>query len=259
MRKLSRRRAVASLGLLGAGGMLGVSAVSISGQPTEGNSSGVQAEATASWTWRPIDPQRAADKAYAIYPEGSCMYAVVGGIMLTLAEEYGEPYRSFPLHMMRYGRVGIGLWGTACGVFNGGAAVIGLFRGEKDPTVREALISQLGTWYEKTALPDYTPAEPAWADDIEPSVAGSVLCHVSVDRWCEKTGYDAYCMTKKERCRRLSAAGARKVAELLNKHAADSEGKLTYSPETRSCLECHGGSELNDIRGSMQCNTCHTE
>jgi len=38
-------------------------------------------------------------KAYELYPDGSCTYSVVGGVMLVLAERFGEPYRSFPLHM----------------------------------------------------------------------------------------------------------------------------------------------------------------
>jgi hypothetical protein len=265
MKNLNRRKALTYLGLFGGGTLVGtVGTGSIPEEPRvasnpSGGSYPVPATSTPeSWQWKPIDPLEAARVAYEIYPQGSCSYSVVGGILLTLAKYYGEPYRSFPLHMMRYGRVGIAQWGTVCGVFNGGAAVIGLFHGEVSPTVREALISELGTWYESATLPEFRPEKPEWAETIEPCVAGSVLCHVSVTKWCQATGFDAYTVEKKERCRRISADGARKTAELLNRHAAEARATFTISDGTRQCVSCHGEKELKDIRGLMNCNVCHS-
>ena len=69
------------------------------------------------------------------------------------------------------------------------------------------MIGEFCIWYETTLLPVFEPAKPQWADEADPSVAGSVLCHISTAKWCEETGCDAYCVEKKEalstsRCRR---------------------------------------------------------
>ena len=62
-------------------------------------------------------------------------------IISALAQTRGEPYLSFPLHMMRYGEGGVGLWGSLCGTVNGGAAILGLLVPEK--ASREQLIAEL--------------------------------------------------------------------------------------------------------------------
>ena len=57
----------------------------------------------AAWIYSKLEPRKAADIAYRLYGEGSCMYAVFGAVIQQLAEKVGEPYNSFPLHMMKYG------------------------------------------------------------------------------------------------------------------------------------------------------------
>ena len=83
------------------------------------------------------------------------MYGLFAAIMSAMAEVQGEPYLSFPVHMMKYGEGGVGLWGSLCGTVNGGAAVIGLF--VLDKAQREQLIAKLFSWYEATELPTYRP------------------------------------------------------------------------------------------------------
>ena len=53
------------------------------------------------WEYDQLDPSKTAELAYKLYPEGSCMYAVFKGVLSQLADKFGEPYASFPFHMMR--------------------------------------------------------------------------------------------------------------------------------------------------------------
>ncbi len=209
------------------------------------------------WNYVQLDPDEVADRAYRMYPDGSCMYAVVGSIVTALADKMGEPFRSFPLHMMRYGASGVGSWGSLCGAVNGGCAAIGLIHGEKDREAREALITEYGVWYETTRLPRYQPAEGQETETSQASAAGSLLCHVSVEQWCTANNSDPYSAQRKERCRRLSADGARKVVQLLNADLAGEwiEGELT--PEVFACVDCHGKGKESSVMARMNCGTCH--
>ena len=114
----------------------------------------------SSWNYTKLDPQAIVARAYELYPDGGCMYAVVGSVIGTLAEQRGEPFRSFPIEMMRYGRSGVSSWGSLCGIVNGGSAVIGLFHHEKSKEARDAMIGEFCMWYETTLLPDFEPAKP---------------------------------------------------------------------------------------------------
>ena len=136
--------------------------------------------------------------------------------------------------------------------------MIGLFHREKPKETRENLIAELCAWYESTPLPRYQPSEPQWAKEAGASVAGSILCHVSTTKWSKTTGFEIFSMEKKERCRRLTADGAMKVVEILNrqvKNPAATWDKLT--PEVQACVDCHGPKELGDSMGKMNCGTCH--
>jgi hypothetical protein len=185
------------------------------------------------------------------------MYAVTGSVILALAKEAGEPFQSFPISMMRYGDGGIGHWGSLCGVINGGAALIGLFQSEQEKERREAQIAELCVWYETSSLPKYVPAEPQWAADAEPSIAGSLLCHVSTAQWCEVSGCGAFSMAKKERCRRLATDGAIKIVDILNRNLEDAPQFRTITPKVRACVDCHGPQDQADAMVKMNCATCH--
>ncbi|HOM18596.1 MAG TPA: C-GCAxxG-C-C family protein [Thermoguttaceae bacterium] len=149
--------------------------------------------------------------------------------------------------------------GTVCGVVSGGAMLISLFVGEKDPTVRDSLIRELAFWYENAELPIFRPEKPEWAETVETCRADSMLCHISAFRWTQASGRDAYTQEKKERCRRLSCDGAMKTVEILNRHFAGQPCPGQIPPETQTCLECHGKKQLRDIRGAMRCSTCHSQ
>lgn len=211
----------------------------------------------ATWDYVELDPSVVAARAYDLYPEGSCMYAVVGAVITTLAEKVGEPFRSFPLEMMRYGAGGIGYWGSVCGIVNGGAAMLGLFQSEKKKEKRQQLITEFCTWYETTSLPNYRPAKPEWSEDVASCVPGSILCHVAISNWCETTGREAYCMEKKERCRRTTADGAIRVVDILNRNLRGKFEAPGLASEVKACVECHGKKGMGDPVVKMNCAACH--
>jgi hypothetical protein len=261
MTTVTRRDVLASVGILAGSAVVSGCAQAISREPVapaeDPKSDESRAAPLKRWTYTKLDTEAVAETAYGIYPDGGCMYAVVGSVIHTLAERVGEPFRSFPLAMMRYGDGGIGHWGSLCGVINGGAALIGLFHSEKKKEVREALINELCVWYESSSLPQFEPAQPEWADEAEPSIAGSVLCHVSTARWCEVSGCGTVSMEKKERCRRLATDGAVKVVDLLNRRlAGESEFRAT-TPQVQKCIDCHGPQRQADAMVRMRCGTCH--
>lgn len=209
------------------------------------------------WTYQPLDPATVGQLAYDIYPQGSCMYAVFGSVMSLLAEQVGEPFRSFPLEMMRYGATGIGGWGSTCGVVNGCAALIGLFHPEQGDKRREELISDLCLWYESSPLPQFQPTSAAAAQPVEMVEAGSILCHVSMNQWCQASGCDSFSAERRERCRRLSADGAVRVVQLLNADASGSPEFLDLTEATHACIRCHGKTDRRDASVKMSCHGCH--
>lgn len=209
------------------------------------------------WTYQPLDPEAVGQIAYAMYPQGSCMYAVFGSVVSLLADQVGEPFRSFPLEMMRFGATGIGGWGSTCGVVNGCAALIGLFHREQGDKRRDERISDICLWYESSLLPKFRPAKPAGVDQVGTAVAGSVLCHLSINQWCKAAGCDAFSAERRERCRRISADGAMKVVELLNSDTNGPPDFLDLTEATHACIECHGKDDRRDSSAKMSCAICH--
>jgi hypothetical protein len=210
------------------------------------------------WKYTKLDPETTAHRTYVQYKKGHCMYGVFTSVTTQLADKYGEPYRSFPVNMMIYGAGGVGGWGSLCGAANGSAALFGLFVEEEDD-IKE-LVSELFLWYQQTELPQYVPEEPDLDIEIPRTVSNSVLCHTSCTRWCKVSGYKAYTKEQKERCKRLAADTARKTVEILNAHFASSFAAVTkHDNNSSSCMSCHTkGSELQNTRGKMDCNSCHT-
>lgn len=211
------------------------------------------------WDYVALDPEKTARKAYEIYPEGSCMYAVFNSVLDQLANKVGEPYTSFPGRMMKYGHGGIGGYGSTCGTLNGAAALIGLVVGDKG--MQNILITEIFAWYERTALPCFIPENPKVELSDAGSVSASVLCHASNTNWVNTTGFAIGSKERKERCRRLSADVAAETVRMLNSYFASSF--IAYShdnEEVRSCMTCHGKEgKVANASTNMDCNSCHEE
>jgi len=209
------------------------------------------------WTYTELDPDVTAKRTYEDCAKGHCMYGVFAPIMLQLAEKHGEPYRSFPVDMMRYGAGGTAGWGTLCGALNGAAALVGLFA--KTEEQMKQMTGELFLWYEQTELPVYVPQKPILDIEMPRSVSSSVLCHASVTRWCTISGHKTFSKVQKERCKRLSADTAKKTVEVLNNYCqATFVPAYGLSQKTKQCRSCHTkGSEKSNSRGKMSCNSCH--
>lgn len=259
MAATKRRELLRALGVLGGGALVGggVRSIGVVGAESAGQSGAPNALANEPWKYRKLDPAATAERAYRLYPDGSCMYAIVGSVVTALAEMEGEPYRSFPLTMMRYGEGGLGSWGSVCGVVNGAGALIGLFHGTKRKEEREALVAQFCTWYETTALPRFRPSGPEGATEVPTSVAHSVLCHLSVSHWCEASGKGAFSPVKSQRCRRMTADGAARIVEILNRAQDELSSAVALTPAVARCTACHGRRGRGDAIGQMDCAPCH--
>jgi hypothetical protein len=245
MKGVTRRQLLGSLGLTA-----GASLLTGCEQPLQG----MEGSHGPQWRYVRLDPAVVAAEAYRHFSDGGCMYGLFAGIMAVMADEQGEPYRSFPVQMMKYGEGGVGLWGSLCGTLNGGAAIIGLF--EQDKRRRERLIAALFSWYEASGLPNYLPETAKDSEAMSRTVAGSVLCHVSAGKWCNETGNEIGAPEMKERCRRLTADAAAKTVELLNANLHEACKFAGLDPTVRSCVACHN-RELRDSIGQMQCGSCH--
>ena len=191
-----------------------------------------------SWKYSPLDPATTAQLAYMEYPNGSCMYGVFGSIVSQLAEKIGEPYASFPIHMMKYGHGGIGGAGTICGTLNGAAALMGLLVSNKG--TRDALTAELFSWYERSAFPSYIPAASNMDITLPSSVSESVLCNASTTNWAMKSGYRLDSKERKERCRRMTADVAARTVVLLNSYFENTLLTGGQDNETvTSCISCN--------------------
>ncbi len=248
MKPVTRRQVLGSFGL--AAGTCVLSSCQ------SGRVASSQGRGASPWPYFELDPDLTAERAYYAYDKG-CMYGVFASVMKQLAEKRGEPYRSFPVDMMQYGAGGTGGSGSLCGALNGGAALTGLFTGS-EKQMKEP-ISELFLWYEQTELPAYTPRKPVLDVKMPTTASNSVLCHVSVTRWCGKSGYKAFGDPRKERCRRLTADTARKIVQILNARVAgESSPVAELSEDVKKCKSCHTkGSILSNSRGTMNCGSCH--
>lgn len=210
-----------------------------------------------SWEYHALNPVFSAESAYKNYDSGSCMYATFNGIISQLAEKYGEPYSSFPVHMMKYGHGGIGGFGSVCGALNAAGAVIGLFVAEKSD--RDTLITGMFRWYEETSLPEFRSESSAL--DLPKHASGSTLCHASNTIWSKEAGYKINSEERKERCRRLTSDVAARLTVLLNEYFNDSYMTSGAENESvRTCMTCHGETgKLANTNTKMSCDPCHSE
>ncbi|MDZ7839211.1 MAG: C-GCAxxG-C-C family protein [Gammaproteobacteria bacterium] len=205
------------------------------------------------WLYRRLDPVTAANRAFRDYLDGHCMYGVFNSIIGELADQYGEPYSTFPTAMFTYGKAGVVDWATLCGSLNGAAAAISLLSKDSDPAITE-----LFRWHETVALPDFRPADATY-EDLGSSIAGSPLCHVSIVAWCEETGFKSFSKERSERCGWVTASVAKKTVEILNAQLdATFSAAHPFSDSKNECVACHGkGGVIENARGEMECMTCH--
>lgn len=216
------------------------------------------------WTPRKLDPKECADVAYAGYwhKDYGCGYGAFYAIVGLMGEKYGAPYNQFPFAMLEANKGGISDWGTVCGALYGAAATFSLFWGRKE--VRP-MVNDLFRWYETTKLPVYNPGEKGlgFKGDLPQSVSDSVLCHISVSKWCYTNKIEAESKQRSERCGRLTADVAARAVEIMNAKidaGKDYKGVFPVQKSVSYCGECHQtkGNDANWAKGVMDCTPCHS-
>lgn len=211
------------------------------------------------WIYHALDPGLTAELAYGYYDSGSCMYATFKSIISQLADKFGEPYSSFPFHMMKYGHGGIGGSGNVCGALNAAAAVTGLFITDKP--AMDSIITGIFRWHEQAALPEFIPQNPVTDVSLPASISNSILCHASNTRWINESGYKINSEERKERCRRLTSDVVYRLVTVLNTYFNDAYiTKVSDNEPVRECLTCHGDNgKIKNTSARMDCAPCHSE
>ncbi len=126
------------------------------------------------------------------------------------------------------------------------------------------MVNELYRWYEVTKLPIYNPGDLAQGvkGDLPNNASGSVLCHISVSKWCAANKIEATSKARSERCGRLTADVAYKAVEIFNakiEQGKNYKGTFAVQPAVSGCGECHQtkGNDANWAKGVMDCTPCH--
>ena len=261
---LSRRQMLCGLGgcmaVGGAAALLGGEARAAEKAPA-----GRFQQVNGDFGWKPhkLDPEECSLVAYDGYwHKGyACGYGVFYGIIGVMGEKFGAPYNQFPYTMLEANKGGISDWGTICGALYGAAAAYALFWGRDE---RTPMVNELYRWYEKTPLPIFNPGDAARGvkGDLYQNASGSVLCHISVSKWCYASRTEASSKARNERCGRLTADVCRKAVEIFNAkidQGKNFKGAFAKQDAVKACGECHQtkGNEVNWAKGVMDCTPCH--
>ncbi|MBQ3060272.1 MAG: C-GCAxxG-C-C family protein [Desulfovibrio sp.] len=261
----SRRNLLCGLGGLALGGAVaGLTAPAMAAVDPNAPA-GRFSQVNGEFGWKPhkLDPAEVAMVAYDgyWYKGYACGYGVFYSIIGLMGEKYGAPYNQFPYAMLEANKGGISDWGTICGALYGAAAAYALFWGRKE---RTPMVNELYRWYEVTKLPIYNPGDKATGvkGALPQNSSGSVLCHISVSKWCYAHKIEATSKERSERCGRITADVATKAVEILNAKidkGKDWKGTFAVQAAVAGCGECHQtkGNDANWAKGVMDCTPCH--
>jgi hypothetical protein len=209
------------------------------------------------WPYTRLDVEAVKERAYNAYFEAGCAYGAFEGIMGELRENVGFPFTSVPTKMMVFGKGGGLGWGTICGALNGALAAVNLVTSDYGKVGGE-IIGE----YTETAYPSWKPDETVKTDAVlQTSVSGSPLCHVSVTKWCEESGFASGSNERKERCGRLTGEVAGRAAEMLNALLDGGFVPVFQIPEsTTTCNNCHyDDGVVANVHAKSGCVQCHGE
>ena len=246
------------------------------------------------WGYQELDPEYVRKLGHLGYYLEECGGGSFWAIMTALKEKIGYPYNLIPLptkeefidHLsgkskgkhyqgiMQHGVGGVADYGSLCGAPNGAAAaVLFAFPAEE----MKPIVKRLMRYYETEAFPNAKSNEYAVNGEffvpmyksqksLPRSSSNSVLCHVSVGKWCENSGYASGSKERSERCARVTGDVAAMAVTLLNAHLKgnlETVFPLKLSQETASCRVCHFKGKKFEAgqftRGAMECSSCHNE
>ncbi len=246
------------------------------------------------WGYQELDPEYVRKLGHLGYYLEECGGGSFWAIMTALKEKIGYPYNLIPLptkeefidHLsgkskgkhyqgiMQHGVGGVADYGSLCGAPNGAAAAITFAFPFADV---KSIVKRLMRYYETEAFPNAKSNEYAINKEFYPpkyksgkslprSPSHSVLCHVSVGKWCETSGYASGSKERSERCARVTGDVAAMAVTLLNAHLKgniETVFPLKLSQDTVSCRVCHFKGKKFEAgqftRGSMECSSCHND
>lgn len=246
------------------------------------------------WGYQELDPEYVRKLGHLGYYLEECGGGAFWAIMTALKEKIGYPYNLIPLPskeefidhlsgksegkhfqvLMQHGVGGLVNYGSLCGAPNGAAAAINCVVPFK--AVKE-IVPRLMRYYETEAFPNKKSNEYAVNDEflvpkyksqkaLPRSPSHSVLCHVSVGKWCENSGYASGSKERSERCARVTGDVAAMAATLLNAHMKgnlETVFPMKLAQETTGCRVCHFKGKKYEAgqftRGSMECSSCHND
>ena len=241
------------------------------------------------WPYEELDVEYVRKLGHLGYYAFECAGGSFWAIMTALKEKVGYPYTALPLpdkeeviqavkekkhlHMiMQYGAGGVFSWASTCGALLGSGLALNMVT-EDWKKIGQILMR----WYETAKFPSDTSNQyasnhqffvPKYKSDkvLPQSVSHSVLCHVSVSRWCVASGYASGSSERSERCGRLTGDVAAKTVELLNANLRGTlpeVGKVVLSDVTADCRTCHYKGKNYEqgqfSRGFLQCESCHKD
>ncbi len=254
--KLSRRGLIRGIGKM-AVGATGIAIASAGGLNLLSDAEAAQKRSSKlPWPYKKLSDaeiKQAGEIAYNSWFNGFCAYATLSGIVKTLAEKAGGPYRTFPMEALMFAHGGTAGWGGTCGTLIGAGVGASLVTGHKDA---ESITNEVMYYYADTALPTFVPAKAiAYKDLKATSTANSVLCHISVGKWMKAEGVAEdkgpegvgfLSPQQMDRCARMASNMAMKTLEFLNQWK---EGKFEAKHE--------GPSIANHITSQNNCTDCH--
>lgn len=247
MEDVNRRKLLAGIGC-------GIIGVTLSNMSIFASNAHAEKNKANSWPWpyEKLDPKHTAELAYNEWYRIFCGGAVISSIFSQLAEKIGEPYKSFPVDSFIVLEGGMAGWGTICGSLSGANIVSNVIIGPRiagpDCENGHVIGSNIMDWYSNAKLPVYVPTNPkANKDKIIQTTSSSPLCHVSVGKWMQASGFALGSNERKDRCARVAASVAYKLVEDLNawkdgKYNAEvvwNSAKEYGIPAQQNCTECH--------------------
>jgi len=215
--------------------------------------------------YKKLDPEKVRILTHDFCVKNGCGFGGFAGIVNPLGEEIGEPFSMIPLEMMSFAGGGVKGWGTLCGALNGASAAVSLVC---DLKASGEIINELLGWYTNELFPSEISNSHAkkvgysafkCKKILPQSRSGSPLCHVSVTKWSNASGYALGSPEQDERCARLTGDVVAKAVTLLNDFTERKffpQFKLSDSSE--NCLSCHGPeNEVSNVASKMDCIQCH--
>ncbi len=260
------------------------------------------------WPYKELDVEETRRRGHLGYYKFECAGGAFWALTSQLKEMGVYPWTALPIpskdevlkavlekkHLAffyQYGAGGVMNWATLCGALNGSLGFIQMVVKEEDHWKK--LGQAILRFYETARFPSdvsnqyavegkyYVPrSKMKYAGALPQSVSGSTLCHVSVGKWCEVSGYASGSKERSERCGRLTGDVAAAAAFLLNayfrsggnveaalaefeRYAKRFGGTIRLSATTQSCRVCHYKGKDYEMgqftRGYLECESCHRD